>query len=196
MQSNKSWSGCRLPQHFRSRLTHWKLQNAGKFDDQILCAIVGVALCMWRFSVWSITLIESILRCRKQRNIVDNNRRVFVCYKEKCGALVFSIGSGCCYNCVLDSNVYCVHRIALLLLFCSHIYAIHTVFDCMLYYVYLNFHTLFRSQKEKLALFAQISDCIQSPSLRSNAHYLNYLSNAISILLMFCEEMDSATRMR
>lgn len=58
------------------------------------------------------------------------------------------------------------------------------------------YHTSFHSQKEKLALFAQISDCIQSPSLRNNAHYMNYLSNAISILLMFCEELDSVTRMR
>ncbi|XP_055308266.1 uncharacterized protein LOC129572348 [Sitodiplosis mosellana] len=51
------------------------------------------------------------------------------------------------------------------------------------------------SQKEKLALFAQISDCIQSPALRGNVNYLSLISNAVSILLMFCEDIDSVVRM-
>lgn len=52
------------------------------------------------------------------------------------------------------------------------------------------------SQKEKLALFTQISDCIQSPALRGNINYLGFVSNAVSILLMFCEDIDSVVRMR
>lgn len=59
------------------------------------------------------------------------------------------------------------------------------------------FHLVLRdSQKEKLALFTQISDCIQSAALRGNANYLNFVSNAVSILLMFCEDIDSVVRMR
>lgn len=52
------------------------------------------------------------------------------------------------------------------------------------------------SPKEKLAWFTQISDCIQSSGLRGNANYLNFISNAVSILLMFCEDIDSVVRMR
>lgn len=52
------------------------------------------------------------------------------------------------------------------------------------------------SQKEKLSLFAQIADCVESPALRSNTNYLSYVSNAVTILLMFCEELDSVTRIR
>lgn len=55
---------------------------------------------------------------------------------------------------------------------------------------------LFYSQKEKLALFAQISECIQSSALRTNVNYLGFVSNAVSILLMFCEDIDSVVRMR
>ncbi|XP_031632927.1 huntingtin [Contarinia nasturtii] len=51
------------------------------------------------------------------------------------------------------------------------------------------------SQKEKLILFTQISDSIQSPALRGNVNYLVYVSNAVSILLMFCEDVDSVVRM-
>lgn len=34
-----------------------------------------------------------------------------------------------------------------------------------------------------------------SPSLRAHANYLQQLSDAVTILLMFCEEMDSVVRM-
>lgn len=47
-----------------------------------------------------------------------------------------------------------------------------------------------------MSLFGQIADCIESPALRSNTHYLSYVSNAVTILLMFCEELDSVTRIR
>lgn len=45
-------------------------------------------------------------------------------------------------------------------------------------------------------MFAQIADCIESPALRSNTNYLGYVSTALTILLMFCEELDSVTRIR
>lgn len=51
------------------------------------------------------------------------------------------------------------------------------------------------SQKEKLAHFVQIADAIQSLAMQSHANYLKNVSTAITILLMFCEEMDSVTRM-
>lgn len=51
------------------------------------------------------------------------------------------------------------------------------------------------SQKEKLALFGQIADCILSVTMRAHVNYLQHLSTAITMLLMFCEEMDSVVRM-
>lgn len=53
----------------------------------------------------------------------------------------------------------------------------------------------FSSQKEKLAYFVQIADSIQSLSMQNHSNYLNNISTAITILLMFCEEIDSVTRM-
>lgn len=51
------------------------------------------------------------------------------------------------------------------------------------------------SQKEKLTLFGQIADCIVSTHMRANTNYLQHLSTAVTILLMFCEELDSVVRM-
>lgn len=51
------------------------------------------------------------------------------------------------------------------------------------------------SQEEKVAHFTQIAECIESAALRTNVNYVVYLSNALSMLLMFCEELDSVTRM-
>lgn len=51
------------------------------------------------------------------------------------------------------------------------------------------------SSKEKLNYFSQITECIQSVPFRANPNYLNHLSTAISVLLLFCEEIDSVIRM-
>lgn len=51
------------------------------------------------------------------------------------------------------------------------------------------------SQDDKIAHFVQIAEGIESSALRTNVNYANYLSNAVTILLMFCEELDSVTRM-
>lgn len=52
------------------------------------------------------------------------------------------------------------------------------------------------SQKEKIQLFTQITECIHSSTLRVNVSYLNHVGTAISILLMFCEELDADVRVR
>lgn len=67
----------------------------------------------------------------------------------------------------------------------------------LLFVIYLSVNFIVcHSQKEKLALFTQISDCVQAPALRANANYLTFVSNAVSILLMFCEDCDPVIRMR
>lgn len=53
----------------------------------------------------------------------------------------------------------------------------------------------FSSSKDKIPQFNQIVDCLQSSSMRSNTNYQNHLSTAVGVLLLFCEDMESVTRM-
>jgi huntingtin len=53
---------------------------------------------------------------------------------------------------------------------------------------------VFLSAKETAFHFGQISKLLKSPALRSNSGYYSHLSAGISILLMFCEDQNSAVR--
>lgn len=57
------------------------------------------------------------------------------------------------------------------------------------------FFVSFLSQQEKILHFKEIVECLQSAALRTNPNYLTYLSGGLSILLLFCEDTDSVTRM-
>ncbi|KAJ6637731.1 Huntingtin [Pseudolycoriella hygida] len=48
------------------------------------------------------------------------------------------------------------------------------------------------SEKEKLAHFANISDVITSPTIKNHPNQMTFISHSLAVLLMFCEEMDSA----
>lgn len=50
-------------------------------------------------------------------------------------------------------------------------------------------------KKEKLAHFHQISDCLLQPSMIGHLNYAKYCSDAINLLLFFCEDLDSLVRM-
>jgi predicted ABC-type exoprotein transport system permease subunit len=50
------------------------------------------------------------------------------------------------------------------------------------------------SAKETAFHFSQISKLLKSQALRSNTGYYNHLSTGISVLLMFCEDQNSAVR--
>lgn len=54
---------------------------------------------------------------------------------------------------------------------------------------------MYFSSKEKITHFNQIVDSIQSVSMRSNSNYQNHISTAVGVLLLFCEDMESVTRM-
>lgn len=51
------------------------------------------------------------------------------------------------------------------------------------------------SQKEKLAHFANISDFITSPSIQNHPNQIKFISHSLTVLLMFCEEMDSTVHL-
>ncbi|XP_055389254.1 protein PFC0760c isoform X2 [Condylostylus longicornis] len=51
------------------------------------------------------------------------------------------------------------------------------------------------TSKEKINYFHQISDFIISPAMTSQPNYAKYCSNAIGILLLFCEDLDTPVRM-
>lgn len=50
------------------------------------------------------------------------------------------------------------------------------------------------SQKEKIACFQRVAECIVSPSMAAHLNYANYCSKAVNILLLFCEDLDSMVR--
>ncbi|XP_037950007.1 uncharacterized protein LOC119681023 [Teleopsis dalmanni] len=51
------------------------------------------------------------------------------------------------------------------------------------------------SQKEKIACFQHIADCITHPALASHHNYATHCSKATNVLLLFCEDLDSVVRM-
>ncbi|XP_055853501.1 uncharacterized protein LOC129917148 isoform X2 [Episyrphus balteatus] len=51
------------------------------------------------------------------------------------------------------------------------------------------------SQKEKINCFQHIAECILSPAMVSHINYATHCSNATSVLLLFCEDLDSVVRM-
>ncbi|KNC31562.1 hypothetical protein FF38_12739 [Lucilia cuprina] len=50
------------------------------------------------------------------------------------------------------------------------------------------------SQKEKIACFQRISECIISPVMAAHLNYATFCSKAVNILLLFCEDLDSVVR--
>lgn len=59
----------------------------------------------------------------------------------------------------------------------------------------MSFDFSFRSsQKEKIACFQRIAECIISPTMHGHLNYATYCSKAVNILLLFCEDLDSACR--
>ncbi|KAH8312123.1 hypothetical protein KR044_009489, partial [Drosophila immigrans] len=51
------------------------------------------------------------------------------------------------------------------------------------------------SQKQKIACFQQIAECIMSPALASHINYAAHCGTATNVLLLFCEDFDSVVRM-
>ncbi|XP_017062532.1 LOW QUALITY PROTEIN: uncharacterized protein LOC108102290 [Drosophila ficusphila] len=51
------------------------------------------------------------------------------------------------------------------------------------------------SQKQKIACFQQIAECIMSPSLAGHINYAAHCGTATNVLLLFCEDVDSVVRM-
>ncbi|KAH8250152.1 hypothetical protein KR026_006018, partial [Drosophila bipectinata] len=51
------------------------------------------------------------------------------------------------------------------------------------------------SQKQKIACFQQIAECIMSPSLAGHINYAAHCGTATNVLLLFCEDLDSVVRM-
>ncbi|XP_001955065.3 uncharacterized protein LOC6501358 isoform X1 [Drosophila ananassae] len=51
------------------------------------------------------------------------------------------------------------------------------------------------SQKQKIACFQQIAECIMSPSLAGHINYSAHCGTATNVLLLFCEDLDSVVRM-
>ncbi|XP_034664595.1 uncharacterized protein LOC117898964 isoform X2 [Drosophila subobscura] len=50
------------------------------------------------------------------------------------------------------------------------------------------------SQKQKITCFQQIAECIMSPSLAGHINYAAHCGTATNVLLLFCEDLDSQTR--
>ncbi|XP_013101721.2 uncharacterized protein LOC106083330 [Stomoxys calcitrans] len=50
------------------------------------------------------------------------------------------------------------------------------------------------SQKEKIACFQRIAECIMSPAMHGHINYSTFCSKAVNILLLFCEDLDSTCR--
>ncbi|XP_032597539.1 uncharacterized protein LOC6569724 [Drosophila grimshawi] len=51
------------------------------------------------------------------------------------------------------------------------------------------------SQKQKIACFQQIAECIMSPALAAHINYAAHCGTATNVLLLFCEDFDSVVRM-
>ncbi|XP_061397578.1 uncharacterized protein LOC133333280 [Musca vetustissima] len=50
------------------------------------------------------------------------------------------------------------------------------------------------SEKEKIACFQKISECITSPLMHGHLNYATFCSKATNILLLFCEDLDPTCR--
>ncbi|XP_054734101.1 uncharacterized protein LOC129241666 [Anastrepha obliqua] len=51
------------------------------------------------------------------------------------------------------------------------------------------------SQKEKIACFQHIAECIMSPGLAGHINYATHINMATTVLLLFCEDLDPVVRM-
>lgn len=51
------------------------------------------------------------------------------------------------------------------------------------------------SQKQKIACFQQIAECIMSKALAGHINYAAHCGTATNVLLLFCEDFDSVVRM-
>ncbi|KAM7364552.1 huntingtin isoform 3-T3 [Cochliomyia hominivorax] len=50
------------------------------------------------------------------------------------------------------------------------------------------------SQKEKIACFQRVAECIMSPVMAAHLNYATFCTKAVNILLLFCEDLDSVVR--
>ncbi|XP_067624466.1 uncharacterized protein htt [Eurosta solidaginis] len=51
------------------------------------------------------------------------------------------------------------------------------------------------NQKEKIACFQHIAECIMSPALAGHINYATHINMATTVLLLFCEDLDPVVRM-